>query len=396
MAKRTRRKLRILFATSEAVPFAKTGGLGDVGGSLPQALAHAGAKVSLIMPKYSTIPERFQEGMRHIADFNLKLAWRNMYCGIEKLSYGGVDCYFVDNEYFFDRSALYGEGDDAERFAFFSMAICEAIGQVEELACDVVHCNDWQTALVPVFLRELYQGSEVHERVKCVMSVHNVKFQGQYSDYLLGDILGLHGNEAAENQLRSDERSINYLRGGLCYADELSTVSPTYAEELRTEAFGEGLQDVFERRSDVLEGVLNGIDMADWDPETDPALPANFSAGDKSGKAACKKALQEELGLVVDEDAPLIGMVGRLTAQKGLDLVNHVMDSLVERGFQFAILGTGDAAFEESLLYFDWRYRGRVRSVISFDDALARRIYAGSDLFLMPSQFEPCGLSQMI
>ena len=391
-----RRKLRILFASSEAVPFAKTGGLGDVAGSLPRALKHAGAKAAVIMPKYGTIPQEYRDRMKHVADFYVPLAWRNVYCGIEKLELQGLDFYFVDNEAYFKRDGLYGYFDDGERFAFFSKAICEAIVKVPELACDVLHCNDWQTALCPVFLRELYRGAPQCNNVKTVMTVHNIKFQGQYGDKMLSDILGLADIPAARDQLYCDKDSINFMKGGLCYADALTTVSPSYAYELQMPFYGEGLDPIFRRRSNILTGILNGIDTSIWNPKTDGMITANYSADDLANKAECKRALQEELGLRQDPTRPLVVMIGRLTNQKGLGLVRYAMDGIMRRGVQVAILGTGDADQEEAFRYFDQKYGDMMCARIAFDNALSHRMYAGGDILLMPSEFEPCGLSQMI
>ena len=392
----TRRKLKVLFATSEATPFAKSGGLGDVGGALPPALRRAGAKVAVIMPKYASIPSQYKDKMKHVAEFYVPLAWRNVWCGIDKLRYRNIDFYFVDNEQYFNRDGLYGYFDDGERFAFFSKAITEAMGQVPELMCDVLHCNDWQSAMAPVFLREFYQGLPGYDNVKTVFTVHNVKFQGMYGDDVLTDILGLADVEAARNQLYCKPETINYMKGALCYSDMLTTVSPTYAQELRTPYYGEGLDPIFNEKADHLYGVLNGIDTTEFNPSTDETIEATYNIDDMSGKAVCKRALQEELGLDVDPDRPLVAMVGRLTKQKGLDLVQYCMETLMQRGIQVAILGTGDKEYEDSCKYFDWKYPNQMRAVIDFDTKLAKRMYAGADIFLMPSQFEPCGLSQMI
>ena len=282
--------MRVLFASSEAVPFAKTGGLGDVAGSLPRALKHAGAKAAVILPKYSTIPQEYQDRMKHVADFYVPLAWRNDYCGIEKLTLQGLDFYFVDNESYFKRDSLYGYFDDGERFAFFAKAVCEAIARVPELECDVLHCNDWQTALCPVFLREFYREVPACNNVKCVFTVHNVKFQGQYGDKMLQDVLGVDDIPAARDQLRCDADSINFMKGALCYSDWLTTVSPSYACELQMPFFGEGLDGIFRRRSNILSGILNGIDQGIWNPATDPMIPANFSPKDMSNKAECRRS----------------------------------------------------------------------------------------------------------
>lgn len=391
-----RRKLKILMATSEAVPFAKTGGLGDVAGSLPQALIAEGAKCSVIMPKYSTIPWEFQEKMEHLGEMYVPLAWRSVYCGVEHLVYDGVDFYFLDNEHYFKRDTIYGHFDDGERFAFFSKAICEAIEFFPELQCDVIECNDWQTALVPVFLREFYRESEACNNVKCVFTVHNVKFQGQFGDQLLDDILGVGHIPAAADQLRCDERSINFMKGALCYSDLLTTVSPTYAMELQMPFFGEGLDYMFRRRAGILSGILNGIDQSIWNPETDTFIEDHFSVDNMENKKIAKRKLQEECGLWQDENAPLVVMIGRLTNQKGLGLVRYAMDRIMSDGVQMIVLGTGDADQEEAFRYFQDRYPGQMCARITFDNALSHRMYAGADILLMPSEFEPCGLSQMI
>lgn len=395
MADQVRRKLRVLFAASEAAPFAKTGGLADVAGALPPVLRTAGCKVAVIMPKYETIPEQYTAQMNHVCDFYVPLSWRNVYCGIEHLNYRDVDFYFVDNEDYFKRDALYGYFDDGERFAFFSKAIVEAMQYVEDLQADILHLNDWQTALSAVFLREFYDGP-MYQNVRTVFTVHNVKFQGQYSDFVLNDVLGLGGKPAAVDQLYVGPQTINYMRGALRYSDALTTVSPTYAQELKMPFYGEHLEYEFQRRSDNLYGVLNGIDMEEYDPEHDKTIAQTYSKDDLSGKAACKRALQEELGLTVDETRPLVAMVGRLTKQKGLDLVQYGMDELMARSVQVVVLGTGDKEYEDSMRYFDWRYQHQMRGIVAFDSKLAKRMYAGADMFLMPSQFEPCGLSQMI
>ena len=397
MAPAKRRKIRILFAASEALPLIKTGGLGDVAGSLPRALKHAGAKVAVIMPKYSAIPQEYCDKMDHVADFYVPLAWRNVYCGIEHLSIQDLDYYFVDNEHYFKRpGSIYGHFDDAERFAFFSKAICEAIEKVPELACDVCHCNDWQTALVPVFLREFYRESEECNNVKVMFTIHNVKFQGQYGDTVLQDILGLDNIPAARNQLTMPDGSIDFMKAACLYTDSLTTVSPTYAWELQTPFFGEGLDDIFRRRQAILKGILNGIDLVEWNPKTDPMIPCHYTDEDRSGKAECKRALQEEMGLAQDPTRPLVVMIGRLTNQKGLGLVRYSMDRLMSRSVQVIVLGTGDADQEDALRYFDAKYPGQMRACIAFDNALSHRMYAGGDILLMPSEFEPCGLSQMI
>lgn len=387
--------MQIVIAAAEAAPFVKTGGLGDVAGSLPRALVEAGADVIVMVPKYASIPDEYKSRMTHMCDFYVPLGWRNEYCGLERLDQDGVTYLFVDNEHYFNRSYPYGFFDDGERFAFFSKAICESLQHLPEgFQCDVLNCNDWHTALAPVFLREFYQGLPLYERVKTVFSIHNITFQGQYSDAILNDILGLAHIPNAARQLRCDDRSINFMLGGLHYADAITTVSPTYAAEIQTPEYGEGLDGVLRERSISLQGILNGIDTDAWNPATDPMICANYSVDDMSGKAACKRAIQEELGLEVRDDRPLMVMITRLTRQKGMDLVTYALDRILSGGVQVAILGTGD--YEEPVRYFANKYPGTCAARITFDNALSHRMYAGADMFLMPSLFEPCGLSQMI
>ncbi len=391
------KKMQIVFASAECAPFVKTGGLGDVAGSLPAALVRAGAEVIVMVPKYATIKDEYKAQMEHFADFYVSLGWRNEYCGLEKLEHDGVTYMFVDNERYFARDYPYGFFDDGERFAFFSKAITESLQYLPEgFECDILHCNDWQTALAPVFLREFYQGLPLYERVKTVFSIHNVAFQGQFSDTVMEDILGVAHIPAAATQLRCDACSINYMLGALHYADAITTVSPTYAGEIQTPEFGEGLDGVLRERSYALQGILNGIDVAGFDPATDKRIAANYTVEDRSGKAVCKAKLQEELGLEVRDDRPLMVMVTRLTRQKGMDLVMYALDRILSGGVQVAVLGTGDRDYEDGLRYFQDKYPGTMAARIEFDPALSQRMYAAADMFLMPSKFEPCGLSQII
>lgn len=391
------KKMQIVFASAECAPFVKTGGLGDVAGSLPAALVRAGAEVIVMVPKYATIKDEYKAQMEHFADFYVSLGWRNEYCGLEKLERDGVTYMFVDNERYFARDYPYGFFDDGERFAFFSKAITESLQHLPEgFECDILHCNDWQTALAPVFLREFYQGLPLYDRVKTVFSIHNVAFQGQFSDTVMEDILGVAHIPAAASQLRCDACSINYMLGALHYADAITTVSPTYAREIQTPEFGEGLDGVLRERSYALQGILNGIDVAGFDPATDKRIAANYTVEDRSGKAVCKAKLQEELGLEVRDDRPLMVMVTRLTRQKGLDLVMYALDRILAGGVQVAVLGTGDRDYEDGLRYFQDKYPGTMAARIEFDPALSQRMYAAADMFLMPSKFEPCGLSQII
>lgn len=391
------KKMQIVFASAECAPFVKTGGLGDVAGSLPAALVRAGAEVIVMVPKYATIKDEYKAQMEHFSDFYVSLGWRNEYCGLEKLEYDGVTYMFIDNERYFARDYPYGFFDDGERFAFFSKAITESLQHLPAgFECDILHCNDWQTALAPVFLREFYQGLPLYDRVKTVFSIHNVAFQGQFSDTVMEDILGVAHIPAAASQLRCDACSINYMLGALRYADAITTVSPTYANEIQTPEFGEGLDGVLRERSYALQGILNGIDVAGFDPATDKRIAANYTVDDRGGKAVCKAKLQEELGLEVRDDRPLMVMVTRLTRQKGLDLVMYALDRILSGGVQVAVLGTGDRDYEDGLRYFQDKYPGTMAARIEFDPALSQRMYAAADMFLMPSKFEPCGLSQII
>ena len=391
------KKMQIVFASAECAPFVKTGGLGDVAGSLPAALVRAGAEVIVMVPKYATIKDEYKAQMEHFSDFYVSLGWRNEYCGLEKLEHGGVTYMFIDNERYFARDYPYGFFDDGERFAFFSKAITESLQHLPAgFECDILHCNDWQTALAPVFLREFYQGLPLYDRVKTVFSIHNVAFQGQFSDTVMEDILGVAHIPAAASQLRCDACSINYMLGALRYADAITTVSPTYANEIQTPEFGEGLDGVLRERSYALQGILNGIDVAGFDPATDKRIAANYTVDDRGGKAVCKAKLQEELGLEVRDDRPLMVMVTRLTRQKGLDLVMYALDRILSGGVQVAVLGTGDRDYEDGLRYFQDKYPGTMAARIEFDPALSQRMYAAADMFLMPSKFEPCGLSQII
>ena len=391
------KKMQIVFASAECAPFVKTGGLGDVAGSLPAALVRAGAEVIVMVPKYATIKDEYKAQMEHFSDFYVSLGWRNEYCGLEKLEHDGVTYMFIDNERYFARDYPYGFFDDGERFAFFSKAITESLQHLPEgFECDILHCNDWQTALAPVFLREFYQGLPLYDRVKTVFSIHNVAFQGQFSDTVMEDILGVAHIPAAASQLRCDACSVNYMLGALRYADAITTVSPTYANEIQTPEFGEGLDGVLRERSYALQGILNGIDVAGFDPATDKRIAANYTVEDRSGKAVCKAKLQEELGLEVRDDRPLMVMVTRLTRQKGMDLVMYALDRILAGGVQVAVRGTGDRDYEDGLRYFQDKYPGTMAARIEFDPALSQRMYAAADMFLMPSKFEPCGLSQII
>ncbi|SHI13480.1 starch synthase [Sporobacter termitidis DSM 10068] len=388
-------QLKVLFAAFEAEPFAKTGGLGDVCGSLPGALQKAGVDARVILPKFGTIPQEYRAAMTPVADFRVRLAWRDQYCGLETLTHRGVVFYFVDNEYYFKRDRLYGYDDDGERVAFFSKAVLECLAHMPGFFPRVLHCHDWHAALVPVYLRELYGGADKYRDIKTVFTIHNLKFQGVFSRFYLGDVLGLDGYPAAADQLAQFD-AINYMRGGLNYADAITTVSPAYAEEIRTDFYGERAQDILNRRRNVLTGILNGIDSSAYDPAADTALYALYTADDLSGKAENKKRLQAELGLEVRDDTPLAILVSRLTEQKGLDLVVRILDELPGENMQLAVLGVGDKKYEDAFSHFAGKYPGKVAARLAFDERLSRKFYAGGDMILIPSLFEPCGLTQMI
>ena len=387
--------IKVLFASFEAAPFSKTGGLGDVAGSLPRYFDKEECEVRLILPKLSSIPREYQEGMEYIENYNVPLGWRNCYCGLFRYEMNNVTIYFLDNEYYFKRDNIYGEFDDGERVAFFSKAVLETILHLEDFKPDVIHCNDWHTSLVPVYLNENYRQIEDFKYIKTVLTIHNLKFQGQYSEYVIGDVCGLQGTDA-DRQMRVPDGSANYMLGGLRYADIISTVSPTYAEEICTPAFGEGLDWLFRERKDRLYGLLNGVDYNIYDPHTDPNIPYHYNEAAMAGKTRDKKALQEELGLEVNPDRLLLAIVSRLTEQKGIDLITYNLPWISEIGAQLVVLGTGDERYVKAFTHFAGVRPDTYAARIEFSEPLSRRIYAGADAFLMPSQFEPCGLSQII
>ena len=388
-------KKNILFAAFEASPFIKTGGLGDVAGALPAHLKSDDYDARVILPLLSTIPEEYRSHMKFVTDYDVKLGWRTQYCGLYTLRKGGVTYYFLDNEYYFKRSQVYGEFDDAERVAFFSAAVLETIRHISKnFRPDILHCNDWHTALIPVFLKETYNGDPLYDPIKTVFTIHNLKFQGQYSRSITGDVLGLHGTPADGQMIHDD--AVNFLQGAVIYSDAVTTVSPTYAQEICTMAYGEGLEGLFQSRSYKLSGIINGIDRDSYDPETDKAIAANFDAGSIEKKVENKLALQRELGLEEDPDIPLFAMVSRLTTQKGANLIAELLPQFRERKMQLAVLGTGDYLYEHAIADFAYHNQWKFAARITFDEKLSRRFYAGADVFLMPSEFEPCGLAQMI
>ncbi len=387
------KKINVLFAAFEATPFIKTGGLGDVAGSLPSALQGKDCEIRVILPKLRQIPREYRDQMERMTSFTVPLGWRNQYCGIETLKLGKIRYYFIDNEFYFYRDAAYGYGDDCERVAFFSKAILECLMHLDAFFPDVIHCNDWHTALVPVFLHEQYWHLDRYRSIRTVLTIHNLKFQGVCGEFALGDLLALHTCKNAADQLRWKGDAINFLQGGLYYTDYITTVSPTYAEEICTWQYGEGLDGVLSQHRGRLAGILNGIDTVKFSPEK-AQFP--FDAENMEGKAQCKAALQRELGLPEEPDVPLIVLISRLTDQKGMDLLAEKLGELMQEDLQLAVLGTGDECYQRLLGNFSAVYSQKLAFRCTFDEPLSCRMYAAGDLLLMPSLFEPCGLSQMI
>ncbi len=385
--------MKILFAASEARPFIASGGLGDVAGALPKALFQGGHDCRVIIPLYSDIPETFREKMRFIDSFSVELSWRRQYCGLFTLEHAGVTFYFVDNEYYFRRSGIYGSYDDGERFAFFSKAVIDCIPHMEGFVPDVIHCNDWQTGPIPVFLRAFYRSNRLYSKIKTVYTIHNVQYQGNFDMFVAGDVLGL--PEDKRHLVEYDGRC-NYMKGGIDQCDVVTTVSMNYAKELLDPWYAWGLDRFLRERKYKLTGILNGIDTESYNPETDPDISAHYNAEDISGKAVNKAALQHEIGLEENPNAMLIGIVSRLVSHKGFDLVEYVGDRILDMPVQMAVLGRGQERFEDFFRRLQNRYPGRVSVITDFVPPLARRIYAGADVLLMPSKSEPCGLAQMI
>ena len=386
--------MQLFFAASEVAPFIKTGGLADVAGSLPNALAKLGHDVRVILPLYSAIPAQWRRQMTFLKSFHFPLSWRNAYCGLFSLEYQGLTYYFIDNEYYFQREGLYGQFDDGERFAYFSRAVVEVPVQLG-WSPDIIHCNDWQTGLVPVYLLEARHREPLLKHTKSVFPIHNIEYQGRFDRNILGDVLGLDESYFREDML-SYYGDVNLVKGAIYAADYITTVSPTYAKELQYAFYAHGLEGVIADNYHKFTGILNGIDMAHNDPATDKFLPAPYSAHDLSGKAACKAALQEKLGLNVDPDVPIIACISRLVAHKGYELVTAAFPKIMEHYVQFVVLGTGDWGIESFFRMAAQEYPGRVSANLMYSAELASQIYAGADLLLMPSIAEPCGLSQMI
>ena len=384
--------MKILFATGESFPFAVSGGLGDVSFALPKALRKKKVGVRVVMPLYSQIPEHFRREMKFITSISVPVAWRSQYCGVFEATYDGVTYIFLDNEFYFKRNAMYGEFDDAERFAFFARAVLECI-PVIDFKPDIIHCNDWQSALTPVYYKLMYFNRPGYANIKTILTIHNIQYQGQYGMDLLEDVLGIPTWAAPMVENGGD---LNILKAGIECADKISTVSPTYAREILDPWYAYNLDGILKSKSYKLSGIVNGIDVDVYDPETDENIVANYSATDLSGKAKCKAALQEELGLPVNPDVPVISMVTRLAGHKGLELLKFVFDDIMERDVQFVLLGSGEEEYELFFHEKSVQYADKFAFRCGFIPSLAHKIYAGADIFLMPSKQEPCGLAQMV
>ena len=386
--------MRVLFAASEAHPFIKTGGLGDVMGALPKSLAKLGVDVRVVIPKYKNIKDELKQKLQFVKWFTVSVGWRNQYCGIFQYQYKGVIYYFIDNEYYFNRDGLYGYFDDGERFAFFNRAVLEFIKQIDWQP-DLINCNDWQTGMVPVLLNLEYKKDEFYSKIKTVFSIHNLLFKGSFSPKVLPELFGYDYMPLVNGSVELDG-SVSFLKGGLNYCDQITTVSNTYAEEIKTPQYGEGLDGFLRSKSYYLMGIVNGIDYEEFNPQDDKLIFKNFNINSIDNKVQNKLSLQRELGLPQKKDTPMIGLISRLTHQKGCDLIVNMIDRLLQRDIQLVILGTGDYWYEETFKNLQYRYPDKVSANIKFDNTLAHKIYAATDMFLMPSLFEPCGLGQLI
>ena len=386
--------MKVLYAASEAVPFCKTGGLADVVGSLPPALAAQGVETAVILPLYRRVKERFADQLTFLCYDYVDLAWRHAYCGLFSLKKDGVTWYFLDNEQYFGRPELYGCADDGERFGFFSRAVVKMLDHLDFWP-DVIHCNDWQTALIPIYLKDDGVREDRYRSVRTVLTIHNIEYQGRYDPYCLGGLFGLDRGWVDDGTLLLDG-DLNLLKGAILTADAVNAVSPTYAQELKNPYFAHRMEGILTQCGYKLSGVLNGIDMKLYDPAADPRIAANYTAENISGKAADKAELQKALGLRPEPETPIIAMVSRLVTHKGLDLIREVMGDIMELPVQFVLLGSGDAAYEDFFRHAAERWPERMAIRLGYDEALSMAIYAGADLFLMPSRSEPCGLSQMI
>lgn len=386
--------MKIMFVAAEGAPFAKTGGLGDVIGALPKSLVKNGNEVAVVLPYYDMVAAKFGDQVEDVLYFYTELGWRRAYVGVKRLVRDGVTFYFIDNQDYFFRGRVYGEWDDGERFAFFQLAALELMEKVDFIP-DILHVHDYHTAMIPFLLKEKYHWINAYKNIKTVFTIHNIEFQGQFDPGMLGELFGVGAERYEDGTLRWND-CLNWMKAAVLYSDRVTTVSPSYAQEIMTPEFGKGLDQVMRMESGKLSGIVNGIDTDLLDPETDPYLVAHFSADDLSGKAKDKAALQERVGLPIRSDVPLIGIVSRLTDQKGFDLVVNELNNILQNDLQVVVLGTGYADYENAFAWFGHNYPEKMSANITFDLELAQQIYAACDIFLMPSAFEPCGLSQMM
>jgi len=387
--------MKVLFVASEAYPFIKTGGLGDVAYALPKALRKMGIDARVIIPKYSGIPLSFRNCMENVASFTVPVGWRNQYCGLQYLTYDEIPYYFVDNEYYFDRPEIYGCYDDGERFSYFSKAVLEAITYMGDFVPDIVHCNDWHSGIVPALLKDNYSEDEKYNKIKSIFTIHNLKYQGVFPKEVLGELLNLDEGYFSDEALKFHD-AISFMKGGIVFSDAVTTVSETYAQEIQTSFYGEGLDGLLRLKAEKLYGIVNGIDYQLYDPKVDKKILYNFDSSSLKQKTKNKLKLQAELCFTVNENIPMIGIVTRLVKQKGLDLIVEKLQELLSLPIQIVLLGNGDGYYEDIFQYYASIYPSRISTNIIFDEILAQKIYAASDMFLMPSLFEPCGIGQLI
>ncbi|MBZ9636672.1 glycogen synthase GlgA [Clostridium sp. FP1] len=387
--------MKVLFVASEAYPFIKTGGLGDVSYALPKALRKMGIDARVIIPKYSTIPLSFKNCMENLASFTVPVGWRNQYCGLKYLTYEDIPYYFVDNEYYFERPEIYGCYDDGERYSYFSKAVLEAIKYMGDFVPDIIHCNDWHSGIVPALLKDIYSDDEIYSEIKSVFTIHNLKYQGVFPKEILDELLNLDEGYFSDDALKFYD-AISFMKGGIVFADAVTTVSETYAGEIQTPFYGEGLDGLLRSKSEKLYGIVNGIDYELYNPKVDKKIFYNFDSDSLKQKVKNKLKLQNQLCFTVNENIPLVGIVTRLVKQKGLDLIVEKLQELLSLPIQIVLLGNGDGYYEDIFQYYASIYPSRISTNIVFDEVLAKKIYAASDMFLMPSLFEPCGIGQLI
>lgn len=387
--------MKVLFVASEAYPFIKTGGLGDVAYALPKALRKMGIDARVIIPKYSGIPLSFRNCMETVANFTVPVGWRNQYCGLQHLTYDEIPYYFIDNQYYFERPEIYGCYDDGERFSYFSKAILESIKYMGDFVPDIIHCNDWHCGIVPALLKDNYSDDELYSKIKSVFTIHNLKYQGVFPKEILSELLNLNDGYNSDDALKFYD-AVSFMKGGIVFADAVTTVSETYAKEIQTPFYGEGLDGLLRSQAGKLYGIVNGIDYELYDPKVDKKILYNYDYETRKQKTKNKLKLQYELCFTVNEDIPMIGIVTRLVKQKGLDLVVEKLQELLSLPIQIVLLGNGDEYYEDIFQYYASIYPSRISTNIIFDEVLAQKIYAASDIFLMPSLFEPCGIGQLI